>query len=706
LHSQNPVLPGFFMPSIDNMQKLLFILAVLQCSVSIAQTPKDSVAPMNSILIRGYETNAIALQTPAAVSQLNARAIKAVSTYSILPAFNQVAGVRMEERSPGSYRLSIRGSLLRSPFGVRNVKVYFDDYVFTDAGGNAYLNLLDAQLIGQAEIIKGPAGSGYGAGTGGAVLLGSANLLGEINKDTAAGSIMVAGGRFGSFNESVQYQVNRKSWQLHVMQGHAQADGYRNQSALKKDNLMLKLTMAPSEKMSSALQFLLADLRYETPGGLTFAQREANPRQSRPATSVLPSAADQRAAIFNKTAMAGFTNTYALGGRWKMVSSLSTTVTGFKNPFITNFEKRNETNVGLRTKFMYEQKGKLPLQWINGVEVQRGGYQIDSTGNKSGVPDKNLVRDQVVARQQFVFTQLNLTLWEKVRLQTGLSVNNFTYRLERTIGLPAYGNLPVDFNVQVLPRVALMLEPVGGVGLYAQLAKGYASPTLAEIRPSAGGVYRGLQAEYGWNQEAGVKWTALRGRLFASATFFKFELLDAIVRQTNATGAEYFVNAGSTLQKGFEGEWSFLVINKPRAKAVQRLLINQSLTQYNFIFRNYSVAGNNFSGKQLTGIPREGYALSAQLDILRHWQLNVAFNYTGRIPLNDANTVFADPYRLWTGRLNWVGRVRQSKINLFLILDNIGDVRYSLGNDLNAFGGRFYNPSPGRNLQAGCSVGF
>jgi iron complex outermembrane receptor protein len=706
MHFQNPVIPGFFMPQIDNMQKLLFILVAIQCSTSFAQDAKDSVAPMNAILIRGYETNAVALQTPAAVSQLNRKSIQAVSTYSMLPAFNQVAGVRMEERSPGSYRLSIRGSLLRSPFGVRNVKVYFDDYIFTDAGGNAYLNLLDAQLIGHAEIIKGPAGSIYGAGTGGAVLLGSANLLGGIKKDTTKGSIMVAGGRFGSFNESLQYQVNRKSWQLHVMQGHAQADGYRNQSAINKDNLMLKLTMAPGEKMSSELLFLLADLRYETPGGLTLAQREANPRQSRPATSVLPSAADQRAAIFNKTAMVGLTNTYTLGNRWKMVSSLSTAVTGFKNPFITNFEKRDETNVGLRTKFIYEQKGRVPLQWINGVEVQRGGYRIDSTGNKSGVPDKNLVRDQVVARQQFAFTQLNLTPWKKVSLQTGLSVNNFAYGLERTIGLPDYGNLPVDFKVQVLPRVALMLEPARGLGLYAQLAKGYASPTLAEIRPSAGGVYSGLQAEYGWNQEAGVKWSALRGKIFASASFFRFELLDAIVRQTNAAGAEYFVNAGSTLQQGFEGEWSFLVVNNPRAKAIQRLLINQSFTQYDFLFRNYKVAGTDFSGKQLTGIPRESYALSAQFEFLHQWQLYLAFNYAGRIPLNDANTVFADPYRLWTGKLNWSGRVRKSKINLFLILDNIGDEPYSLGNDLNAFGGRFYNPSPGRNLQAGCSVGF
>ena len=74
---------------------------------------------------------------------------------SLVPAMNTVAGVGMEERSPGSYRLSIRGSLLRSPFGVRNIKIYIDDVPLTDATGNTYLNLLDPNHLQSAEIIKG-----------------------------------------------------------------------------------------------------------------------------------------------------------------------------------------------------------------------------------------------------------------------------------------------------------------------------------------------------------------------------------------------------------------------------------------------------------------------------------------------------------------------------------------------------------------------
>ncbi len=89
----------------------------------------------------------------------------------MVSALNTVPGVRMEERSPGSYRLSIRGSLLRSPFGVRDVKVYYDEIPLTDAGGNTYLNAIDVNSVQGIEVLKGPDGSLFGANSGGVVLV-------------------------------------------------------------------------------------------------------------------------------------------------------------------------------------------------------------------------------------------------------------------------------------------------------------------------------------------------------------------------------------------------------------------------------------------------------------------------------------------------------------------------------------------------------
>src|SRR3954469_12432892 len=108
---------------------------------------------------------------PVAMAVVTPRQLQLLNNVSLVPVLNTVPGVRIEEGSPGSYRLSIRGSLLRSPFGVRNVKVYWNEIPLTDAGGNTYLQLVDISQLQSLEIIKGPASSLYGANTGGAVIL-------------------------------------------------------------------------------------------------------------------------------------------------------------------------------------------------------------------------------------------------------------------------------------------------------------------------------------------------------------------------------------------------------------------------------------------------------------------------------------------------------------------------------------------------------
>ena len=678
-----------------------FMLVVFH---ALGQEKKDSAALMESIVVKGYESNAKRLLVPASISTIGKAELQQFSSYSILPAFNAVAGVRMEERSPGSYRLSIRGSLLRSPFGVRNVKVYMDDMIFTDAGGNAYLNLLDVNSIGGVEVIKGPAGSIYGAGTGGALLLTGANLSGESQQDTTMLSVKTSAGRYGTFNETVQYQLKQGDYSINALQGHVQSDGFRDQSRMRKDNIQLGVKIKGTDQVSTELLLLLADLSYQTPGGLNLAQFNANPRQSRPATSTIPSARDQRAGIFNKTAMMGISNRFILSDHWKTVTSFSTSITGFKNPFITNFEKRKEANLGIRSKFIYETKLPFPLQWVNGVEVQRGDYTIDSSGNNKGVSDGKMARDLVVARQQFVFSQLSVHPFAFIQVQAGISVNSFNYAIERTVGLPAAGNKKIAFDAQLLPRIALTIHPFKAVAFYGQLSKGYSSPTLAEIRPSAGGLYAGLQAEYGLNKELGMKLSADQGRFFFSAIVFQFDLKDAIVRQVNASGAEYFVNAGTAVQKGIEAELSWLLLNRPKGKFIQLLKMTQALTINDFRFGAYTVANISHAGKKMTGVPKDVYNFSIQASFSQHYFCNINLNYAGKIPLNDANTFYAEAYRLFQGKLGWKGTVAKKQAELFLLVDNMGDAVYSLGNDINAFGGRYYNPAAARNLQVGCSV--
>jgi len=118
-------------------QLLLFIFISLFTLSGFSQSSKeqaskDSLLP---VLVQAFSLQTKWKQAPAAVALLSQNDFNAYAPISLVPAFNKICGIRMEERSPGSYRLSIRGSLLRSPFGVRNTKVYWNGFPLSDAGG-------------------------------------------------------------------------------------------------------------------------------------------------------------------------------------------------------------------------------------------------------------------------------------------------------------------------------------------------------------------------------------------------------------------------------------------------------------------------------------------------------------------------------------------------------------------------------------------
>src|SRR5690606_8155955 len=136
------------------LMKYLFTLTAIVLTVAcFGQNPEgeDSVKTLGAVIIKGFESQRNLFTTPATVGLIRQAELARYTGHNVLPAVNTVPGVRMEERSPGSYRLNIRGSLLRSPFGIRNIKVYWNDMSFTDAGGNTYLNLIDPSALGSLE---------------------------------------------------------------------------------------------------------------------------------------------------------------------------------------------------------------------------------------------------------------------------------------------------------------------------------------------------------------------------------------------------------------------------------------------------------------------------------------------------------------------------------------------------------------------------
>ena len=212
-------------------------------------TLKEITLP--SVIIKAFEQNRRLKDVPAAINYIGKNTFERYSSASIVSAVNSTPGIRMEERSPGSYRMNIRGSSLRSPFGVRNVKIYYNDIPYTDPGGHSYFNQLGYYNFNSIEIIKGANNSLYGAGTGGVLLIEG---LSENEKpgafvEYATGSYNLQN-IYGSLTTATEKEINKIGFQ------HQANDGYRDHSKLKRDVLSWNGSFHLSEKQYLKTTFL------------------------------------------------------------------------------------------------------------------------------------------------------------------------------------------------------------------------------------------------------------------------------------------------------------------------------------------------------------------------------------------------------------------------------------------------------------------
>ena len=256
-------------------------------------TDSVGVKVLDSVVVKAFEQNRGWKEVPASVSYIGAATMQRFTPVSVVSAINTAPGIRMEERSPGSYRFNIRGSSLRSPFGVRNVKVYYNDIPITDPGGQTYLNNLGSYNYSSVEIVKGPGSSLYGAGTGGVLLIEGLPRI--SNSQYSAEYTM---GSYG-LNQvyAAAHLVNDKSQNLISFQ-HQQSDGYRQHSELKRSVATWNGRFTIDEKKTLNTTILFSDLYYQTPGALTLNEFTTDPTGYRPSGGGFPSAATAQAAIY------------------------------------------------------------------------------------------------------------------------------------------------------------------------------------------------------------------------------------------------------------------------------------------------------------------------------------------------------------------------------------------------------------------------
>jgi iron complex outermembrane receptor protein len=186
------------------------------------------------------------------------------------------------------------------------------------------------------------------------------------------------------------------------------------------------------------------------------------------------------------------------------------------------------------------------------------------------------------------------------------------------------------------------------------------------------------------------------GGLNVDINAFNFKLSNSIVQRRTAGGGFQYLNAGNTAQKGIETNITYPLLQK--TPFIERGNLWISHTYHRFNYKDFTKDTVDLSNKKIPGIPP--HTLSTGIDLLAANGLlaTVSYLFTDRTPLTDANNSYADSYSLLGARIGFQKSFGE-KWNLKIIVgaDNLLNEKYSLGNDVNGFGGRYFNAAPARN---------
>ena len=673
--------------------KHLFHFLFFMVSSHIYAQRADSVAQISEVQIDAYRKPTTLLAATKAVSVVSSSLLSQNGPERLLESFNQIPGSRMEERSAGSYSISLRGSTLRSPFGVRNIKVYLDDFILSDASGNTYLNTISPGLIKKMEIYKGPESGDFGAQTGGTLLLKTENIE-NISADATIGS-------YGTFDQNVKLSQNLGQHLVEIFQNFYHSDSYREQSAIERKMFFLKDHFQYSEKGNLNAMLLFSDLNYETPGGLTLEQMLQNRKQARQATATLPSAIEQNAGIRNKMVLGGLSHAIDFGDGFSHFALFQGSYIDFQNPFITNFEKRFEHNFAARSHLNFERQwGLWFAQWRLGWEGAKQGVNIRNFDNNAGLQGEAQNFDRLENFSHFLFISQKINWGDRWFTDLSLSLNNTHYDWEKIY--PETANGQIRLKAQWLPNFGIAYHLGKNWWLRGKIGKGNSAPTIEEVRASDQIINLNLVPEYGWNKEIGLR-KSFGDVLFLEANFFDFRLKKAIVRQQNENGQEFFINRGGTVQKGLE------LLIESRYFNLDNKILNAfrfRFSGHRFHFKFDGDEENDLTGNDLTGVPATTFNSLLNFRFFRKLEVGISHFYASKIPLNDANSVWSTSSFVGNLRFSYPFLVDETSLVLNFHLQNIYDTDYVLGFDTNAFGGRYYNPAAGRTFYLGMQVVF
>ena len=659
-------------------------------------------ANLNEVRVTGFAGNRTKKETAGSIALITGKDINRGSGVSFQAALNAIPGVRMDQSTLSEARISIRGNGVRSSFGIRNIKIYLNDIPVTEADGTTRIEALDVNSIGRAEVIKGPASSIYGAGTGGVI---NFQLQRSPYQEQSLEAVGLAGS-YGLHKLAMTYRNGGDKINSYVSYGWQEYGGYRDHSNDSRRFLSGNFQLFPDKKRIITLLLNRTTQNSQIPGALTADQVAVNPEQAN------ASNLDKQAGRYQTWTRIGLGQQYQINDQFSNSTSVFTYSYDLNHPLPYAYLRNFYQSYGGRTRFSYDPGfSVLPTQFIIGGEFNEGLTKGTQYVNNKGVEGAITANIDYRNTLYSLFYQSETELDDKTLLTVGISYNSLKYDVSNYI-LPAQSGIK-RFKPQATPRVAISHNFAEALTLHASVSSGFSPPSSSEVKNVDGSINPLLQAEKGINYEINAKGNILGSRLSYDLAVFKMDMKGELIGQSVQQGITIYNNAGKTIHDGAELALSWQILRPEDNNQVVSLRPFVALTYSDFKFKNYKIlnANNevaaNFDGNELTGV--SPWVFNGGIDFETQYGIYIYMNYyfNDKMPLNDGNTAYNPSYQLLNSKVGYKKRLGKSfELNIYGGIDNIFNEAYSSIVSLNAVGfagaqPAYFNPSPKRNGYAG-----
>ncbi len=630
-------------------------------------------------------------QALAATATLDSTLIAGFERASLRSAAQWTPGVQWDERGHGgSARLSIRGSLLRSPFGVRGVKVYWGPFPLTLADGSTPLEVLDPLLVGSLDIIRSVGSPMYGSAPSG-LLLANGPFRSTVGTDAA---VEGTGGSWGYYRLGAISRSNRNGKLFTAGLVHQRNGGYRAQESSARDQAFIASSFT-IKKSVTQIFLTWQKASWDLPGSVDERTAEDDPRAARPYSELLD------AHIAKEQVLGGLANELRIGEDITVRSTIHGQLIDKINPYGTTaancgYKEESIRAIGGRLSIGGSKLFSGPTTWDVGLEALTERDRLRERSYVDGTIGDRKVDGETRVANMNAFVTTVTRIGPRSTLFAGAGLERTLYdHTDKLVDT----RCKLRTDPRALPYVGVEHVLGAGCTLHLRYAESVSRSTVWELLGSSGQFNDDLRGEQVREWEFGASNELTGSAVRADVTVYHRLVKDLITQRQLIDGRTAYENQDVALVAG----WELLVRGPLYQTGVRRLdlLASMAITATD-LHSTDPTAGKKSLG-DIPGIPLLTAGLIARTSGIgvKGLGLEVGSRLIGSTPTGGSNITDKHVEHV---RLAYLFHPRGADFSIFLHCENLFDARYSGWIHVNDPGQRYFNPAPGRSLYFGIRV--